>query len=155
MISAELLRRYPFFAHLEDAHLKSIAMITNDIRCQSGETLFEANQPAGALYFLIEGEIDLHYIVTDVHDHSLRRDFFVGHVNPGEPVGISALIEPYQYTLVAHVNAPSRLLKIDAAGLRALCEGDVGMAAVMMHNIARAAMARLQDTRTQLAAARA
>lgn len=155
MISAELLRRYPFFARLEDAHLKSIAMLTQEVNCQSGETLFGANQPAEALYFLIEGEIDLHYIVDDAHDPTLHHDFLVGHVNPGEPAGISALIEPYRYTLAARANAPTRLLKIEAAGLRALCERDARLAAILMRNVAQAAMARLHDTRTQLAAARA
>jgi hypothetical protein len=46
------------------------------------------------------------------------------------------------------------VLKIDGIGLRALCEVDCEIAAILMRNIARSAMSRLEETRTQLIAAR-
>jgi CRP-like cAMP-binding protein len=83
------------------------------------------------------------------------RDFLVGHVNPGEVVGISALIEPYQLTTDVRTTDVSRLLQIDAAGLRALCELDAKLAFGMMRQAATAAMERLEATRVELVAARA
>jgi hypothetical protein len=47
------------------------------------------------------------------------------------------------------------VLKVDAGGLRALSEVDARIAAELMRGVAEAALERLHDTRTLLAAARA
>lgn len=155
MISPELLRRYPFFGHLSNAHLKAMAMLADEVAYKSGQTLFEIGQPAEVLYFLMEGGVDLQYEVADRDDPKLRKNFFVGQVNPGEPVGISALIEPHCFTATAFTNAPSRALEIEAVGLRRWCEADAEVAAVLMRQVAKVAMSRLHETRIQLVAARA
>lgn len=155
MVSPELLRRYPFFGNLGDEHLRAIAMLAEESTCQEGETLFETERPADALYFLIDGCVDLHYIVVDEINTELRKDFFVSEINPGEPFGISALIEPYVYTGTVRATCASRIIRIEAAGLRALCAVDLKICAGLMRQVAKAAMQRLYDTRVQLAAARA
>ena len=40
MVSTELLRRYPFFAGLNDDQLRELAMITEKLEVQEGDTLF-------------------------------------------------------------------------------------------------------------------
>jgi CRP-like cAMP-binding protein len=155
MISPELLRRYPFFGFLDDAQLKAVAMLTEELVVEKNATLFENDQPANALYLLIEGCLDLNYIVIDRLDPKVRKEFYVGDVNPGEICGISALIEPYVYTSAVRATCSSRVLRIEASGLRALSELDVKLQAGLMKATARAAMERLHDTRVQLAAARA
>jgi CRP-like cAMP-binding protein len=85
----------------------------------------------------------------------VRREFYVGDFSPGEPFGISALLEPYRYTGRVRTTSRCRLLRMDAAGLRALCEVDPRIAARLMRRVAAAAMSRLGDTRVQLAATRA
>ncbi|HEY4691449.1 MAG TPA: cyclic nucleotide-binding domain-containing protein [Anaerolineae bacterium] len=155
MVSPELLRRYPFFGQLANDSLNAVAMLAEEITFKDGETIFETGGPADALYFLIEGCVDLHYIVADEINPELRKDFFISEINPGEPFGISALIEPYRYTGTVRATCPSRVFKFDAAGLRALCTVDPKIDAALMRQIAAAAMSRLSDTRVQLVAARA
>jgi CRP-like cAMP-binding protein len=155
MISPELLRRYPFFGFLDDSQLKAVAMIAEEISGEKGETLLETEKPAEALYLLIEGGIDLYYTVTERDNGAQVKEFYITEISPGEIFGISALIEPYQYTLTVRVAAPSRIIKIEAAALRALCEVDTRLAYGLMRQTAKAAMSRLHDTRIQLAAARA
>ncbi len=155
MVSIELLRRYAFFSGMEAEHLKSIAMLATELSVASEQRIFEADQPADALYILLEGGIDLLYVVLNPNKPGERRDFFVGEVNTGEVFGISGLIEPYQYTTAAVANVPARVLKIDAVGLRLICESNYRAQAVVMRNVARAAMGRLRDTRVNLAAVRA
>ncbi len=154
MISPELVRRYPFFGGLDDAQLKAIAMIADEVDCQTGATLFENDQAATALYLLLTGNVELFDVVTDRIDPALRKEFYVSDINPGEIIGISALVEPHRYTATARVVSPSCLLKMDAVALRALCEANPPMAANLMRQIARVAMERLHDTRVQLVAAR-
>ncbi len=155
MISPELLRRYPFFSHLDEASLKAIAMLASEVSYVSEQRIFEADQPADGLFILLEGGVDLQYVVLNPNKPGERREFFVGEVNTGEAFGISGLIEPYCYTTAAVANAPTRAIRIEAEGLRTLCNSDVKVAAVIMRNVAKAAMGRLHDTRVNLAAIRA
>ncbi len=154
MVSPELLRRYPFFGRLGEEQLKAIAMLSDEVALSEGKTVFEIDRPAEALYLLLEGGVELHYVIVDREDSKRTRDFYVGEVNPGEPFGISALIEPYRYTASVVTNRHSRVLKIDGHALRALCDSDTAMAAALMRNVAKDALSRLEETRTQLVAAR-
>jgi CRP/FNR family transcriptional regulator, cyclic AMP receptor protein len=155
MISPELLRRYPFFAFLDEAQLRAAAMLSEEIEVEDGAVMIEYGKPADALWLLIEGSLDLYYVVTDREDPELKKEFFLHDFNTGDLLGISALIEPYVYTASIRASATSRLVKLDGIGLRALCEVDPRIAVGLMKAIAKAAMDRLNDTRIQLAAARA
>ncbi|MBM3130334.1 MAG: Crp/Fnr family transcriptional regulator [Chloroflexi bacterium] len=149
MISLELLRRYSFFAGLDEAELKSLAMISEQVRVPAGTILFEEGQNADALYLLLEGSVDLSFNsslgpIEQVH---------VGEVNPGEPFSISALIPPHLLTHTARAGTTIHTIKIAAAPLRALCQSDARVGSVVMRKVAEAAMERLHFTRVQLAAA--
>ncbi len=154
MISPELLRRYPFFGHLDEAHLKAFAMLTEEVDYEAGQTICEGGAPADDLYFLIDGCVDLHYVVVDPVNPATRREFYISPVNPGEPFGISALVEPCRYTSTVRTSYPSRVLKLDATGLRALCAFDPKLEATLLRQVARASLARLEDTTLELLAAR-
>ncbi len=155
MISPELLRRYPFFAFLDEAQLRAVAMLSEEIELESGALVFENDKPAEALWLLVEGGLDLYYVVTDRDDPKVTKEFFLSEFSPGDVFGISALIEPYVYTACVRASAPSRVITMDGIGLRALCEVDAKLSAGLMKATAKAAMERLNDTRVQLAAARA
>jgi CRP-like cAMP-binding protein len=151
MISLELLRRYPFFAGLDEAELKAIAMIAEEVRVPARTLLFEEGQPANALFLLLEGNVDLSFNsplgpVDQVH---------IGEVNPGEPFAISALISPHMLKHSARAGTAIHAIKIPAAPLRALCDSDTRVGYVVMRWVAEAAMERLHFTRVQLAAAQA
>ncbi len=151
MISPEVLRRYPFFACLSDDQLKEVAMVANEVECERGTTLFEEGLPVESLHFLLEGGVDLYYAASgNLHDETL-----ICEITPGEPFGISALIEPYTLTATARAAVKSRILKIDAARLRALCEADSRLGFALMRKAAKVSMERLHYTRLQLATARA
>jgi CRP-like cAMP-binding protein len=150
MISPEILRRYPFFCCLNQDQQKAIAMVTEEIHVDSGTILFREGQPVEALYLLMEGNVDLYYTASgDPNDQ-----FLVGEVNIGEAFSISALIEPYTLTATAKVAKPSRILKVEAPALRALCEVDCKMGYALMRQVAQIAIERLHFARVELAAAR-
>ena len=77
----------------------------------------------------------------------------VGDVAPSEILTLSALIEPYRVTTTAKADEPSRLISIDAAGLRAMCEVDAKLGYTLMRHLAQVIKERLDYTRVQLAAA--
>lgn len=154
MISPELLRRFPFFAYLDDAQLRELAMMAEEVRFDDEVVLFEAESPADALYLLLEGVVEMHYVVIDRDDPKIRKDFYVGEVDPGEIFGMSALIPPYKMTLTAIADEPCKVVKVQAERLRELCDADAVVGYRMMRGLARTALDRLDRTRVQLAAAR-
>jgi CRP-like cAMP-binding protein len=151
MISLELLRRYPFFAGLDEAELKAIAMIADEVRVPAKTILFEEGQPADALFLLLDGNVDLSFN-SPLGPH---ERIHIGEVNPGEPFAISALIAPHMLKHTARAGTAIHAIKIAAVPLRAICEKDTRGGYVMMHKVAEAAMERLHFTRIQLAAAQA
>jgi CRP-like cAMP-binding protein len=153
MVSPELLRLYPFFGHLDDAQLRELAMIAEEVPFKSGEIVFREGDPAEYLYFLLEGCIDLYFTLAGAEHAAPEKGIPVGEINPGEPFGISALIEPHLLTATALTAGPGRMLTIDGAALRALMQKDRRMAYQLTHQAARAAIGRLHATRVQLAAA--
>jgi CRP-like cAMP-binding protein len=153
MISPEVLRRYPFFSFMNHDQLREVAMITDEIEYRKNHVLFNSGEKADACYLLMEGSVDLHYVVVDEYDQSLRKEFIVGTINPGELLGISAFVEPHIYTATALVVNDSRLLKTDAVALRDLCRQDPRLNLGYQTMTAKATMERLHATRVQLAAA--
>ena len=156
MVSPEILRRYPTFAYLDPDQLREVAMVSEMVEYESGQEIFEAGQPAEHLFLLIEGSVDLHYVVMPENEnYGQRKDFMVGTINPGEILGISAVIEPYMLTSTAVTSLPSTLVQVAAAELRELCAQDVSLDLSLQRTAAKATMERLHATRILLAAATA
>ena len=154
MISTELLRKFPFFGFMDYGQLKAVAMIVEKLTYEKDEVIVEAGKPAGHFFFLIDGNVSYHAVVTSEHDPYYRKEYFITDINPGEIFGISALIEPFIYTATLKTNKVSHVIQINAASLRALCEVDAKLAIGLYRNVAKTAMERLQITRLQLAASR-
>jgi CRP-like cAMP-binding protein len=153
MVSPELLRRYTFFGPLKDDQFSAIALITDEIKVASGSTIFEEGQEANNFYLLMDGSVDLTYKSEEEYHPKTKRVFSVGEVNPGEVFGISALLDPYRFNASAHASKDSRVLIIDAAGLRSLMNANTALGFTLMQQVAKATMERLTYTRVQLAAA--
>jgi len=154
MISPELLRRFPFFNFMDDAQLKAVAMIAEELTYEKDELIVEAGKPADHFYFLIDGSVAYYYHVTSEHDPYYNKDYFISDINPGEIFGISALIEPHIFTATMRTDKASRIIQINASALRALCEVDLRLSCGLHRAVAKAAMERLQHTRVQLIAAK-
>ena len=154
MVSPELLRQYPLFGGFDDHELKAISELTDEVTVEAGTTLFEPGQSAAYFYVLIEGEVEWHYDMVDPAHPEFRKDIHILDFTPGEPFGISALLEPHEYLGRVEVRSRSRLLRMDGPRLCALCELDAGMGPVLMRESTKAAMSRLARMRALMAAAR-
>ncbi len=152
MVSPELLRRYPFFASLDEHQLEAIAMITQEKNYPKGALLVKENTDATCLALLIEGDIDL---IFSGGGEGAIANALVGSIAPGEVYGVSSLIEPYRYTATARATMPVKVIELDGLALRALVERDSSMGCTMMRNVAVAVLERLRYTQVELAAARA
>jgi CRP-like cAMP-binding protein len=153
MISPETLRRFRFFGRLNEKQLNNLAMIGKEVHLEDNQTLFEEGEPAQALYFLLEGSIDLYYTIQEAYRPSDRKEIAVGDINAGELFGISTLIEPYILTSTARSNGTSRAIQFDGETLKKSIAEDSLLELELMRKMAQTAIERLHATRTQLAAA--
>lgn len=153
MISPEILRRYPFFSSLSDAQRKALAMIAEEETVPKGTVICEEGQPAKAFYLLVDGGVCLYYKSEEEFRPETRKDFLVGEINPGDIFAISMLVEPYIYTATVKAERDSRVVKFDSEGINSLIQKDPRLYCVLMREIAKAAMERLDFARIQLAAA--
>lgn len=151
MVSPEFLRRLAMFAPLSTDALYAVAMLAEEVTAGDGDIIVEADAPADALYVLEEGGAELYYVTRDNRCPDAVTEHFIGELHPGEPLGISALLEPYTYRGRVRCRGTARLLRVDAPGLRALCELDRRLGFVMMRQVAHAAADRLAATESQLA----
>jgi CRP/FNR family cyclic AMP-dependent transcriptional regulator len=152
MVSPEFLRRYPFFASLDEKQLEVIANITQEKTYPKGALLVKENSDATILALLVEGDIDL---IFSGGGEGAISNALVGSIAAGEVYGVSSLIEPYCYTATVKATMPVRVLEIDGLALRAMVEKDPKMGYVVMRNVAIAVLERLKYTQVELAAARA
>lgn len=155
MISPELLRRYPWFGGIGPEPLKALAMLSERHTVPPGQTIFNAGEPAAALYLLITGSVELYEVIIDRDLPTGRMESFLSDVSPGEVFGVSALIEPYLYMLTARAATELDLVRMDAAGMRALLDTDADLAQHILRQATKTLAIRLRDTRVLLAAARA
>lgn len=153
MISPETLRRYPFFGIFTDPQLKQLAMITNQLSVEEGIILFNQNEKADALYFLLDGNIDLFQTVQEEARPEKKKEYLVGEINPGELFGVSTVIEPNVFSAGAKASLSSKILVINGIELRSLMDADALLAKNVLHQTAKQLLQRLNLNRSQLAAA--
>ena len=154
MISPEVLRKYGFFGFLSAETLEKIAMFSEEVDWEDGETLFESDSEANFLYLLQAGEVELRYRVEDTIVSDKSKEFYVGHINPGEPFGLSSIVEPYTYTAACVTSQTSQGIKIDANKLLDFAKKDTEFGYGLMSAVAKAAFERLTLVSQQLVAAR-
>ena len=154
MISPEILRRYPFFADMDDSSIKAIAMITEEVPIKAGETLYQSGQPNHTLCLLEDGNIENYLVIKDSGDPNFQKEFYLDDFNPGETFGLNALIEPNIHSITTRVSRSGKLLRIDGVKLSEMCASDCHLGYEVMKQLARTALERLAHTRVQLAATR-
>jgi CRP/FNR family cyclic AMP-dependent transcriptional regulator len=152
MVSPELLRRYPFFASLNEKQLEALAGITQEKNYPKGALLVKENTAATILALLLEGDIDL---IFSGGGEGAISNALVGSIAPGEVYGVSSLIEPYRYTASVKATVPVKVIEMDGVALREMVEKDPKLGYVMMRNVSIAVLERLKYTQVELAAARA
>jgi CRP-like cAMP-binding protein len=122
---------------------------------EDGEVIFREGGESTAVYILRKGAVELITLVENDFElpiATLRK--------PGEIVGTSALVPPYQYSLTARCTGKGTLLSIctgkgtllsieRSALLEAMSE-DRDLGYIVMTNLARYFFDKLKETRQEL-----
>ncbi len=133
------------FQGLSASQLDRVAAIAKEQQIEEGHWLFHEEQPAEFLYLLKEGAIEL---VTRVED-AIEIPVSITRPNNG-CLGISALVEPFLYSLSARCLQDSIVLKIDQSDLDSLMRSDIELRCTIMTNLAKKMLERLKETRQEV-----
>jgi CRP-like cAMP-binding protein len=145
MISPEVLRRYPYFAGIDDESIKHLAMIAEEKAVPANTVMFREGDAATHLSVILKGEVSIQYILGT---GELRT---VDTLVDGDLLMWSALVEPYKATAVGTTTKETHLACIDAAKLRLLCEKQPVLGYRLMTQVAKLLAHRLEGARVQLA----
>jgi CRP-like cAMP-binding protein len=159
MISPELLRRYPFFAGLEESQIVSLAQVANEEQVDEGHYFFHEDDKLDTFYLVVEGEVA---VIIEVPDQTVEqkvsgqlmgelqtKDIVISTVGPGEVFAWSGLVPPHEATGAAKANSACRVVAFDGVQLRQKFEEDCQFGYVMMQKAAQVSRGRLRDLRIE------
>ncbi len=144
MLSSELLRRFPLFKDASELSLRQIGMSAERVAYGVGDVMFQDDAPAKVLFLLLEGDVDIQYLIES-GDHVT-----VDTLGSGDLVVWSALIPPYRCTALGRAKTPVVAIAILADRLRDVLASDHELGWAVMLEVSKVLAERLQAARVQL-----
>ena len=108
--------------------------------------LFEEATDATSLYLLLEGEVDLKFELP-----ANRGSAVLATRKPGDAIGWSALVPPYQYKFSGTCKGEVTLLQINRSEMQAVFAANYHLGYIFMRNIAALSGDRLLRIQDRLA----
>ncbi len=139
------LQSIPWFQELSPDHFNKILKISKLRTVEAGEDIFREGDIEDYLYVVLEGRVAIEIAVPG------RGRVRIYTAEPMDVVGWSSVTPVVrQRTAGAKAVLPSRLVAIESAKLRKLCEEDHDLGYVVMKRLANVVASRLLVTRLQL-----
>ena len=136
------LRKILMLRNLEEQMLNKLAEITQLLKCNEGEILYEKGENAERFYMLKIGKVLLEVEINGT------TVFAVSSIKPGYSFGWSALLPDETYPYSAVCSEFSEVMVISREALMNLLNQDCAMGFVFMHNMVKILKERL-DRRTR------
>ncbi|MDA0989925.1 MAG: cyclic nucleotide-binding domain-containing protein [Verrucomicrobia bacterium] len=132
------------FHGMQQDHLKRLLGCATERTYERGDYIFQAGSEATRFYLIYTGEVAIQ--VTGY----TRGDATIQDVSTGELLGISWIMEPYEYRFDAIVTEACRVLEFDAEALRDRIEDDYHFGYEVIVRFTQAIAKRLEATRLQM-----
>jgi len=145
MVTANMLKEFPFFKNLTEEQLEKVAAISCLEEHGAGTQMYKKGDPARSLFLVRSGKVIL-TLENYMGPHRPPLQVTVDTITKGETMGWSAVVEPYIYTLAALCIDDSSFVATDSEKLRALMEADSDLAYKIMREIAKVISSRLTHT---------
>jgi CRP-like cAMP-binding protein len=138
------LRRHAFLAGLAPQDVELLAAAAAEVRFPAGHRLFEEGGPAERFWVIREGRVAL-----DIRLPGQER-LIVQTLGEGDIIGLSWLEAPREWQFGAEIIQPTAAFELDAAAVRALCEGRPQLGYQLVRRLMAVTTSRLQATRIRL-----
>jgi CRP-like cAMP-binding protein len=131
-----ILREQEFLKDLEPEYLEQIVGCASNVRIAPDEYLFREGDDADAFYLIRHGRVAVEMEVN-------FQPRIVMTLDPGQMVGWSWLLPPYQYRTTARAMVLTRAIYFDGRCLREKCEENHSLGYSLMKRFVRDAERRL------------
>jgi CRP/FNR family transcriptional regulator, cyclic AMP receptor protein len=135
------LAQHSFFVGLSDEQLNLVASLATSARYGAQQRVFKYDTDADRFYVLRDGKVGVE--IPAVEGEPLR----IQTVGNGGVLGWSWLIPPYRWLFDARALAPSEIVILDGARLRAECEIDPRLGYELLKRFAALMAERLNASR--------
>lgn len=139
-----ILSEQPFFAGFSAEYSELVAGCARNHMFAAEQYLFHEGDPANEFFLIRHGKVALEISAPG------RAPVVFATLGPGEIVGASWLVPPYQWMFDARAMELTRAIGIDAACLRRKCEADHHLGYEMMKRFLPIFVKRLHETRLQI-----
>jgi len=126
-----ILKGHELFRSLGVDQAHEISSFSSVKKFEAKETVFSYNDPAGHIYMLMEGAVDLR-LPAEGQEFSL----VISKMEKGELFGLSPLLDSPRYTATAQCDAATELLSIEAKPLRELLKNNSLVGFEIMNQVA-------------------
>ena len=140
------LEAHEVFRFLRPDQVRSLSETAEEVKLEAGDLVYQKGQAAQHLYVVLDGQVSLRLPVRK------GVSVLVDQLGPGAMFGSCVCMDLPTYTLSAHCNEPSRLLKIDARLLKKLMENDLPMGYAIQTQISKIYFQRYLDAMHKLQA---
>lgn len=131
-------------AGLSAAHRDLVTSTAVPVRFGPGERLFREGSPAEGCWLIHDGCVALDLTVPG------RGEVVVQTLGPGDVLGWSWLIPPYEWHFGAVATRETNAAKLDTGHLRRLADEDPNFGYALALSLFQACAQRLQSTRARL-----
>jgi CRP/FNR family cyclic AMP-dependent transcriptional regulator len=135
---------FGLFAGLSDRQLDVVSGAARTVRFGAGERLFREGDAAHGCWLIHDGCVALDLVVPG------RGQVVVQTLGPGDVLGWSWLVPPYQWNFGAVARRPTTATELDTDQLRTFAEQDPRFGDLLATGLFQACVRRLQSTRARL-----
>jgi CRP/FNR family cyclic AMP-dependent transcriptional regulator len=139
-----LLAGHAFLAGIEPRHLARMATLASPASFPAGGRIFNEGAEANAFWLIRDGRVNL-----ETHLPA-RGDVVVETIGPGQVLGWSWLFPPYLWHFAAAALDDVAAVRVEAAGMRALCDDDPALGYQLSKRFMSVVVERMQATRLRL-----
>jgi CRP/FNR family cyclic AMP-dependent transcriptional regulator len=138
------LAGHAFLHGMAEGHLAVLSRVCWVVPVRQGHLFFAEGDTARRFWLICSGRVAL-----DVHTPG-GRDLIVETLGPGDLLGLSWLVPPYQWQFSATAVQETMTFEFNADAVRAACESDAGLGYQLLRRVMSAALSRLQATRVRM-----
>ncbi len=159
MISTELLKRYPFFASLNNGQLTTLADSAEIFEAEAGHQFFQEGDELETFFLVDDGRVAIIMEVTDrgvtqplsnqLTNNLINKEVTVSTVGTGEVFGWSVLVPPFTSTASAKAIRSCRVVAFDCTKLRPIFKEDCQFAYLMLLKASQVIRQRMRDMRVE------
>ena len=136
-----VLKNNQIFQGLNDEEVNEIASICHEKDFTNGSTIFEEGSSGTAMYFLLQGQVDIQMSMGS--DTELAT---VHVVKEGDVFGELSLIDKAPRSAFTKAAGDSKTFILEAAKFEDLCKKNHHIGFIVMRNIAQLVSSRLRET---------